>query len=250
MMIKILRTVVMLAVVSAASAPGASAQDSPEARAKAVQLSRGWAAIAEANFGRAGELAAAMLREDPADHAALAVGVAAAVGAGRPTEALDAYDQWQRRTSQEDVFLLRPIAAGTLLAIAGGTDAGLAGEALSRLATGDPAAARAFLAAHPEGGAVFDPLRASLGDKAAAARIIGGLSATTGRERLLALNAARGLAQVPVEAVTPLLSDPAPPVRAAAVETLARVQGAEAAATLRPLLADDDPWVRANAAVA
>jgi len=228
----------------------AQAQDSAAARSRAAELSRAWAAIGTADFARAQQVAAALLRGNPADHAAIAVNVAAIVGAGQPVDALNAYEQWLLRSRHEDVFLLQPIAAGTLVAIGRGTDAGLAIEALSKLAAFDPDTARAVLAARTDSGPEFDGVRAVLGDDSAVTRLTAALAAPTSREKLLALRNAAGVAKLSAAAVTPLLADPAPPVRAAAIETLARVQGAGAADSLRPLLDDPDPFVQATAAVA
>jgi len=228
----------------------AQAQDSAAARSRAAELSRAWAAIGTADFARAQQVAAALLRGNPADHAAIAVNVAAIVGAGQPVDALNAYEQWLLRSRHEDVFLLLPIGTGTLASIASGTDLGLAVEALSKLAAFDPDAARAVLAARADPGADFDGVRASLGDESAVTRLTEALAAPTSREKLLALRHSAGVAKLPPAAVTPLLSDPAPPVRAAAIETLARVQGNAAADSLRPLLDDPDLFVQATAAVA
>jgi HEAT repeat protein len=206
--------------------------------------------MAQGDYGRAEQVAAALLRGNPSDHEAIAVSVAATVGAGKPITALDAYEQWLRRTRHEDVFLLRPIASGTLAGIAAGDDVGLAVDALSKLAASDPDAARGVLDRRTDAGPAFDGVRAALGDKAAMTRLVETLAAPTSRERLLALRTLEGFADIPAAAVTPLLSDPAPPVRAGAIETLARVQGSGAIETLRPFLVDPDPFVRASAAVA
>jgi HEAT repeat protein len=137
-----------------------------------------------------------------------------------------------------------------LVELGAGADVGLAIDALSRLAGSDPDAARAALARRTDAGPAFDGVRAALGDAAAAARLTASFAAATSRERLLALRSGEGLADLPVTAIAPLLSDPAPPVRAAAIETLARIQGAAASERLRPLLGDADPYVQATAAVA
>jgi hypothetical protein len=216
------------------------AQDSTAARSKATELSRAWAAIGTADFARAEQIASALLRTNPSDHAAIAVNVAAITGAGKPVAALDAYEGWLQRTRHEDMFLLQPIAAGTLAEIAGGADLGLAVDALSKLAASDPDAARGALARRTDAGPEFDGVRAALGDKAAVTRLVDAFSAPTSREKMLALRSAAGVADLPPTAIAPLLADPAPPVRAAAIETLARVQGTAAADALRPLLADPD----------
>jgi HEAT repeat protein len=225
------------------------AQDSTMARTKAAELSRAWAAIGQGEYARAEQFAAAALRRDPADHAAISVSIAATIGGGKPIPALDGYEQWLQRTRHEDAFLLVPIAAGTLADIAAGTDVGLAVEAMSKLAGSDADAARTVLAKRTAEPA-FDGVRAALGDKTAAARVVEGFSAESSREKLLALRATEGVDDIPAAAVAPLLTDTAPPVRVAAIELVARTQGAGAAETLRPLLADPDPFVQATAAVA
>jgi HEAT repeat protein len=239
-------------VLALAAIGGASplAQDGPAARAKAVELSRTWAAIGEGDYARAQRTAGELRRRYPSDHAAIAVSVAAIAGAGQPTAALDAYEQWLQRTRHEDVFLLQPIAAGTLAAIAASPDAGLAAEALSRLAASDRDAAQGALARRTDAGPEFDGVRAALGDKPALQRLVANFSAPTSREKLLALHAAAGVSDLPPAAITPMLADPAPPVRVAAIETLARVQGPAATDALRPLLDDEDAFVKGSAAVA
>jgi HEAT repeat protein len=239
-------------VLALAALGGASplAQDSKAARAKAVELSRTWAAIGEGDYARAERTAGELLHRYPSDHAAIAVTVVATAGAGKPTAALDAYEQWLQRTRHEDVFLLQPIAAGTLAGMVAGADVGLAVEALSKLAASDPDAAQGALARRTDAGPEFDGVRAALGDKPALQRLVANFSAPTSREKLLALRAAAGVPDLPPAAITPLLADPAPPVRAAAIETLARAQGPAATDALRPLLDDADAFVKATAAVA
>lgn len=246
------RGVLAASVIALATLAGASpiAQDSTAARSRATGLSRSWAAVAQGDYPRAEQAAAVLLRDNPSDHAAIAVSIAATVGAGKPTAALDAYELWLRQTRHEDVFLLQPIAAGTLAGIAAGDDVGLAVEALSKLAASDPDAARGALDRRTDGGPAFDGVRAALGDKVATSRLIEALAAPTSREKLMALRNVAGISDLPAAALAPLLSDSAPPVRGAAIETLARVQGAVAIETVRPLLADPDPFVQASAAVA
>ena len=74
------------------------------------------------------------------------------------------------------------------------------------------------------------------------------LSAPSSREKLLALRNIAGLTGVPQTAIAPLLDDPAPPVRAAAIEAIGQF-GNGAIGQLRPLLVDTDAYVRAIAAV-
>jgi HEAT repeat protein len=226
------------------------AQDSPAARSRATELSRAWTAIGQGDYARAEQVAAALLRRYPSDHPALGVSIAAATGAGKPIAALDTYEQWLQRTRHEDVFLLQPIATSTLAQIGGSADAGLAVLALSKLAASEPDMTRAVLSRRTETGPLFDGVWAALGDKTAATRLVETLEAPSSREKLIALQNAAGVPNIPATAIAPLLTDPAPPVRAAAIETLARVQGNAALDTLRPLLADPDPFVQATAAVA
>ena len=187
------------ATLIAFAALGASpiAQDSTAARSKATELSRSWAAIGQGDYARAEQIAAALLRANPSDHSAIAVGVAATAGAGKPIPALDLYEEWLRRTRHEDVFLLQPIATGILAAIAGGDDLGLAVEALSNLAASDPDAARGVLDKRTDAGPEFDRVRAELGDKAAVTRLVDNLGAPTSREKLMALQALAGVADIP-----------------------------------------------------
>jgi HEAT repeat protein len=239
----------LIAAVLFVTSGTAAAQDGDARRARATELSRAWAAIGAGDHARAEQIALAILRARPADHAALTVAVAAVAASGRPVAALDVYEQWLSRHQHEDVFLLAPIATATLIDIAAGRDPGLAAEAATALASIDADAAAAWLARQAEA-AALDPARAALGDNEARTRLVAGLSAPSSREKLLALHRVSGIRGLDPSPVAALLSDPAPPVRAAAAESLAQLQGSAAAQRLRPLLSDPDPFVRASAAVA
>src|SRR3954466_15794082 len=119
----------MLAVAVAAQPAGAQ----ETSRARAAELSRSWAALAQGEYARAEKIGTTLLQGNPADHDAVTVSIAASVGAGRSGTALDRYESWLRLSRHEDIFLLQPIAGGMLSEIAAGTDVGLAIEALNRL---------------------------------------------------------------------------------------------------------------------
>lgn len=241
---------ILVVAWSAMAAAPLAAQDSPAARTNATELSRAWASIGQGDYARAEQLATALLRTNPVDHGAIAVGVSAIAGSGRSLAALDLYEQWFGRSGHEDAFLLQPVAGATLVELGASPDVGLAVEALSKLAHADPDAARVALGKRPESDIAFDGVRASLGNTAARQRLVERLLVENSRDRLVALQIASGVDTLPPMAVLPLLGDTAPPVRAAAIEALARLQGRAAIEVLRPLISDSDPFVQATAAVA
>lgn len=216
---------------------------------RAMELSKAWGAVASGDYRVAETIASELLKRAPADHAAVQVGIAAVAASGRATAALDVYERWLQRSGSEDMFLLEPIAVATLSAIAQSKDAGAAADALTALSRYAPDTARALLERR---GATesLDGVRARLGDATASARLLESLSSVAPLIKLHALRELEGVTTVDPAAIAKLLDDPAPPVRAAAAETLVRNEGEAARARVRPLLKDPDPFVRSSAAVA
>ena len=161
---------------------------------------------------------------------------------GRP----DIYEQWLRRSRHEDVL---PSADRRSHAreIGLSEDVGLA-DALKRPSIRPTWPGRRSRRAAPE--PAFDRVLAGMGDEAAKARLVEELAGQSSRERLAGLRDIAGLRGIPPAAVSPLLTDPAPPVRAAAAEALGQMHDAGAVSQLRPLLEDPDPYVQATTAVA
>ena len=101
-------------------------------------LARGWAALADGRAAESIKAADGILGRSPGSHRAVDLKIEA-LAATAPTQALDSYEAWLNRTRIEDVFLLVPIARGTLTQIADGSDRAIAMQARLRLAeTGNP----------------------------------------------------------------------------------------------------------------
>jgi HEAT repeat protein len=214
-------------------------------------LGRGWAALAAGRTDEAVSVASDILKRKPRSHAAISLKIEALSSGAQPIVALTAYEEWLLNAGRnvEDRGLLEPIAVATLVTLALSNDLGLAGESLTRLAKYDPDAATLVIERLGAAGS-FDGARVVLGDASAAARLTGALTSPSPQVKLRAIRqlaAAKGLDLAPVAA---LLSDGAPPVRAAAVEALAANDGSSAIPRLQPLLKDPDPFVRATTAVA
>jgi HEAT repeat protein len=220
----------------------------PTARANA--LSRAWSAIAEQKYSAAEQIAEQLLKQAATDHVALMVRIAARAEAGNPSTALDAYEEWLQRSRREDLFLLEPVAVATLAALAGSADQGIVSASLIRLARYDPGRARLLLPRGPTRSPALDGAAAALGDPEAIARLSKALSSSTPPIKMLALSQMSNVPSIDSAMLVPLLSDPAPPVRAEAAKALAARAGSQAIDRLRPLLQDPDGFVRVSAAVA
>src|SRR5688572_1495279 len=161
------RTLAVTVVICAAAMSPVSAQTAAPADKSAATLGRAWSAIAA---GRTAEAVAAsdeLLAINPRDHRAVTAKVEA-LAASSPLPALDAYEKWLTLVTAEDIFLLEPIARGTLEGLAAGQDARLRLEALEALARAGSASARQRLAG---AGVAGDLALTRLGDRAAAARL-------------------------------------------------------------------------------
>ena len=219
---------------------------------RAAILSRAWGAIAEQKHAAADQAVEKLLARAPMDHAALLVRLTARSAAGNPSGALNAYEEWLKRSRSEDVYLLEPIALATLATLAESPDPGVASPALSRLARYDPDRARAILRETKASSPAIDAVAARLGDAEARKRLAQALASPVPRLKLLAIAQLTGDDAPPVDRapLEALLGDPAPPVRAAAARALPSAGGPASAAAIRPLLQDPDGFVRASAAVA
>ena len=129
--------VVVLLLLGGAQAtaqqPRDRAQPPSAAGSDVAALANGWAALAAGRSQDAIKVADGLLTERPGDHRAVDLKIEALAPA-EPLRALDAYEAWLGRVRLEDVFLLVPVARGTLLQISAGKDRALALQALQRLA--------------------------------------------------------------------------------------------------------------------
>lgn len=227
-----------------------SQQAAPEVSADVAALAGGWAALAAGRRDDALKAADAQLKRRPGDHRAVDLKIEALAGR-EPLLALDAYEAWLARTRSEDVFLLVPVARGTLALIASAQDRGLALQAAQKLArSGEPQDAARLQALSKDaavGGPQADVMLALDGDAAAAQRLATPEAAKSVQPLTLAKALGAGGTGV-APALQSLLKHPAAPVRMEAALSLGRTGAAEAIPALKALM--NDPEVRAYAAVA
>lgn len=242
----------MVVVLAAACTAPAVAQTPGSDRERAARLGRAWAALGAGQAAEAERLADAMLRAAPRDHEALAVKVRAQVDAGRPLEALTAYERWLGRSSTEDVFLLAPIAMGVLRAERGNADGRSRMMALGFLVRAGDAAAtseleKAATAAQPSLDA--DAALAREGHAAAVQRLVDRLDAQSIRDKSAVVRAlSRAGAAGAADAIKGLLTDGSPPTRMEAARALGELGAKSAIPELRAALKDAEGPVRVLAA--
>jgi hypothetical protein len=219
-------------------------------------LAGGWASLAAGRSQEAIKAADAVLTRRPGDHRALDLKIEA-LAHGEPLRALDAYEAWLGRTRIEDVFLLVPVARGTLEQVASGQDRALTLRALQRLArTGDAqdaARLQEFLkagtgtSANATQGAQQDVQLALGGDAAAARRLTEPQAASSVPPQALA-KALISAGPTAVPMLRALLKHPAAPVRMEAAMSLGQLGATDAIPDIKPMM--NDPEVRSFAAVA
>ena len=218
-------------------------------------LAGGWASLAAGRTQEAIKTADSVLTRRPDDHRALDLKIEA-LAHGEPLRALDAYEAWLARTHIEDVFLLVPIACGTLEQIASGQDRALTLHALQRLArTGDGqdgARLQEFLksGAGTSSGATpgaQDIQLALQGDAAAAQRLTESQAAASVPPQALA-KALVSAGPTAVPMLRALLKHPAAPVRMEAAMSLGKLGATDAIPAIKAMMSD--PEVRSYAAVA
>lgn len=227
---------------------GLTAAQEKSGLAEAEAIGRAWLAVARARTSEAVTAADEALRLNPRSHDAVAVRIAA-LASSQPMSALDTYESWMSRTSTEDIFLLHPIARGVLTQIADTGDSSLRLTALERLARAGSPSARARLQELRKTTPSAAAALARQGDRAAAATIIEAAKGGTMRPDVAAeaLGAA-GPEAIPI--LREMLKNPAPPVRAEAIRSLAALGASDAIPELRKALSDPHPVVNSAAAVA
>ena len=237
---------------------GAHAQTRERAPARSAAnpelstLAAGWASLAAGRAQEAVKSADTVLTRRPADHGALDLKIEA-LAYGEPLQALDAYETWLGRTHIEDVFLLVPIARGTLEQIASAPDPAFRRSALQKLAqTGnaqDAARLQELLKSGTSGspGGAQDVQLALQGDAAAAQRLIEPrMAASVPPQTLAQALVSAGPAAVPM--LRSLLKNPAATVRMEAAMSLGKLGASEAIPDIKAMM--NDPEVRSYAAVA
>ena len=230
------------------AASGQTRDRAPETAA--TSIARGWTALAAARYEDAVRAALAALKQDPGDHHAAGLLIAAEVGARRPSSALDGYERWLAARRQEDIFLLEEIARGVLQELAASSpDTQLQSEALLVLARNGVESARSALATSAKSVNAL-AARTRLGDPMATEELRQLASSSTVRDKTAVVKALREAGPANAEAIAPLLADPSPMTRAAAAEALGELGSKSAIPALQKLLVDNDPFARSTAAVA
>jgi hypothetical protein len=218
-------------------------RDTPAASSsRASVLSRGWAAVAAGRHAEAVRAADELLKRNPQDHAAASLKIESQAPEHQ-IAALDSYEAWLRGSRNEDIHLLRPIAAHTLWAISRSPDRALRMQALEGLAAaGEGAADTALGELMRTGGPRMDAARARRGDSAAAARLLRESPDDVPPQALAEALGAAGDAAAP--RLVELLEHPDASVRTAAASSLGRIGSNTAIGPLRDLLADQmvRPW--------
>lgn len=223
-----------------------SAQTGNARDSAAATLARAWTAIAAGRTAEAVAAADELLKTNPRDRRAVTAKIEALAPAS-PVPALDAYEAWLTIVRADDLFLLEPIARGTVEAVASGGDARLRRNALEALARAGVPGARDRLI--KDAGAAADLALARLGDRAAAARLASAPEFEQHRPELRIEVLSLGGTSA-IEPLRRLTSDRSGAVRALAVEALGRAGGNAVVEDLKAASADPEFHVRATANVA
>jgi HEAT repeat protein len=200
-----------------------------EPESEIAMLARGWTSLAAGRAADAERIADRLLVRDPSSHHAIGLKLQAQVsmGAGK---ALDSYERWLGGRRDEDVALLAIVAEGVLRELMASGDASIRAEARRQLTSRRPAAATLDAAD-------LQRLQKSAQDPA------------TGDKTSIADALTAGGAQA-VPSLIDLMEKSRGPNRAAAARALGRIGDARAEAGLLQAFGDEDPFVRASAAVA
>ena len=242
----LLSTLVMVSTASAQTRDRASV--APTTSPDLSTLATGWGALAAGRAAEAIKAADTVLARRPGDHHATELKIEA-LSVTEPLRALDVYDAWLTKSGIEDLFLVVPIARGTLEQIAKGPDRALRGEALRRLGRGASAAGDAEPAQDASGlSPVTRDIQAALaGEPSAAKRLLTpAASSNVPPQTLAKALVAAGPAAVPT--LRALLKHSAAPVRMEAALALGKMSATDAIPDLKALL--NDPEVHSFAAVA
>ena len=241
--------------IRAQAARGAAQATNSEASV----LAKGWNAVAAGNAAEAERLSDSLLKASPGHHHALALKMAARLGARTPVgtlSALDAYESWLGHVNQrEDVFLLEPVAMQIIDTLAQSQDRAVRARALEiKAALGDTNAATQLRTTgdEPGSGALMqDAALARQQDPGAIERLTRRVNEPGTRDVSAAIDAL-GTAKVAtaVPAILAALDPRRPlPTRMAAARALGRLGSVEAIPRLKQALNDPDPPVRIVAAV-
>ena len=211
----------------------ASAQPPSRTAAVAPQsdvtiIARGWTALSAGRASEAERLAEQVLTRDPSNHHAIGLKIQAQAS-GRPDAALDTYERWLGQRHDEDLGLLAVIAEGVLRQAIAGWHSAVSAEARRYL---DSRGANRSVSA-----AELQRLQKAAQD-------------TTGTDKTGIAESLGTAGAQAVPTLIDLVDHARGPNRAAAAQALGRLQDPRAEAALLRAFDDQDPFVRASAAVA
>ena len=236
------------AVLSVALAVPLAAQPSVD---EARVLAQGWGLLAKGDAAGAGVIAWQGLGRHPNSVALLALAVDADLTAGGWQRGLETYEKWLGSKRLDNAHVLRQIARGALVEVAGAKGNAIARiEALSALASdGDRDAAATLEAASNARSFAEGRALAETGNEQAIRILIAQLEKTPGSARTSIIDAlGRSNSRLPVPQLRALLSDPNDLTRASAADALGRLDATAAIPQMQQLLKDPVFAVRLKAA--
>jgi HEAT repeat protein len=217
-------------------------------------IAQGWALLAQGLLDDAATRAARALESSPRDPSAIVLAVEVAVTRGGAQAGLSQYERWLGQRTLEEPALMRRIGIALLRESASQTEHLTARlEALRALAAdGDAAAAAELTAAANAGGTAERRLLALIGNEHAVAALVADLNKGTGNAMSIIDTLARSGSKAAIAPLTDRLRHPSSEIRGSAVEGLGKLGhtlGAYDLVTpIKPLLADQTPYVRVKAA--
>jgi HEAT repeat protein len=232
----------------------ALAQDVPPSKAaaspEAIQIAQAWALLAQGDSARAASLAANLLVEYPRNVSILALAIEAEVARTGAMAGLDTYERWLGTRKLDDGYALRRVARALLRDALQSHTAGPARlDALKALAADGDAAARSELEKAAFGGNAPEAgILASIGDARGVNIVIAQLNSTAGIKTRAIGALAESRSPLAVQALLPVLADPAPENRAAAADALGKLRATQAIPRIKPLLEDKNFTVHLLAA--
>jgi HEAT repeat protein len=228
--------VVALSVSNAQQSTGRGTAVSEEA----ALLAPGWAALAAGDAASAGATAARVLGQFPTSAAALVLLVDADIARAGAETGLGAYESWLGARRLEDAYVLRRIARAMLREASLGKDAAARVQSLRALAADGDAEAIGRLNDAAAQGRLTETLElAKLGQDRAVRELIKQLNSPLTNRGAVIGALAQSRSPLAVAPLVKLLSDPNEDTQALAADALGRLGAREAAASLRPLLADE-----------
>jgi hypothetical protein len=230
----------------AQSTPRTATTAAPDAAA----IARGWTLLSSGDKAQASKLSTQLLSRYPRSEAVLALAIEVEVARGGALAGLDVYERWLGTRTVEAPYAVRRVAGAVLREIASGDpDRATRFAAIEALIADGETDAAALLPAAGAAAPVEAAVRASVEDNAAAIDALITQTNQPGpgrRVAVVALGKSRSPRAVP--ALTGVLNDPDPTVRAAAAEALGTLTAASAIPHLKPLLDDSVVTVRLAAA--